>query len=255
MPSRSTCLGRKADAVTVLQRQLQSLPPEEKQTLDDMRLLLGLIAGPESRVGRNALFGLLDRAVSRESQRAALQLLARGSDNGPTRAEFRAKLDQLIAAPTPHPIKEDLMVFRAQVALKEKNYGGAEEDARTLLESFPGSQLKAQALGVLTGVAWELRRYRTAADRAARLRAELPPGDARAQLGVLVADAVFPGRGTTPTPPMRTDRPNASRRPPCRRACCISRGCCRRSSTRRTCSIPPSSTPRRSACGCGNAVG
>ena len=184
-------LGRKSDAVTVLQRQLQSLPPEEKQTLDDLRLLLGLIAGPENGVGRNALFGLLDRAVSRESQRAALQLLARGSDDGPARAKFRAKLDQLIAAPTQHPIKEDLLVFRAQVALKEKNYNGAEEDARTLLESFPGSQLKTQALGVLTGVAWELRRYRTAADWAARLRAELPPGDARAQLGVLVADAYF----------------------------------------------------------------
>jgi TolA-binding protein len=184
-------LGRKSEAVTVLQRQLQALPPEEKQTLDDMRLLLGLIAGPENGVGRNALFGLLDRAVSRESQRAALQLLARASDDGPARAEFRAKLDQLIAAATPHPIKEDLLVFRAQVALKEKNYSGAEEDARTLLESFPGSQLKAQALGVLTGVAWELRRYRTAADWAARLRAELPPGDARAQLGVLVADAYF----------------------------------------------------------------
>jgi cellulose synthase operon protein C len=184
-------LGRKSDAVTVLQRQLQSLPPEEKQTLDDLRLLLGLIAGPEDGVGRNALFGLLDRAVSRESQRAALQLLARGSDDGPAREKFRMKLDQLIAAPTPHPIKEDLLVFRAQVALKEKNYGGAEEDSRTLLESFPGSQLKTQALGVLTGVAWELRRYRTAADWAAQLRAELPPGDARAQLGVLVADAYF----------------------------------------------------------------
>ncbi len=184
-------LGRKADAVAVLQRQLQSLPSEEKQTLDDMRLLLGLIAGAEDGVGRNALFGLLEQAASRESQRAALQLLARSSEDGPAREEFRAKLDQLIAAPAPHPIKEDLLVFRAQVALKEKNYGGAEEDARALLESFPGSQLKTQALGVLTGVAWELRRYRTAADRAARLRAELPPGDARAQLGVLVADAYF----------------------------------------------------------------
>jgi tetratricopeptide (TPR) repeat protein len=184
-------LGRKNEAVTVLQRQLQSLPPEEKQTLDDMRLLLGLIAGPENGMGRNALFGLLERAVSREPQRAALQLLARGSDDGPAREVFRAKLDQLIAAPTAHPIKEDLLVFRAQVALKEKNYSGAEEDARTLLESFPGSQLKTQALGVLTGVAWELQRYRTAADRAAQLRAELPPGDARAQLGVLVADAYF----------------------------------------------------------------
>jgi TolA-binding protein len=129
--------------------------------------------------------------VSREPQRAALQLLARAGDDGPARAEFRAKMDQLIAAPTPHPIKEDLLVFRAQVALKEKNFSGAEEDARALLESFPGSQLKTQALGVLTGVAWEWQRYRTAADRAAQLRAELPPGDARAQLGVLVADAYF----------------------------------------------------------------
>jgi outer membrane protein assembly factor BamD (BamD/ComL family) len=184
-------LGRKTESVTVLQRQLQSLPPEEKQVLDDMRLLLGLIAGPESGVGRNALFGLLERAVSRESQRAALQLLARGSDNGKTRAEFRAKLDQLIAEQPPHPIKEDLLVFRAQVAMEEGNYGQAEEDAQALLERFPGSQLKAQALGVLTGVAWELRRYRSAADHAAQLRAELPPGDARAQLGVLVADADF----------------------------------------------------------------
>jgi len=184
-------LGRRAEAVTVLQRQLQSLPPELRQELDDMRLLLGLIAGPESGVGRNALFGLLDRAVTSEPQRMALQLLARASASGAARAEFRAKLDQLIAAPTPHPILEDLLVFRAQVALAEQNYGRAEEDAKTLLERFPGSQLKAQALSVLTGVAWELRRYRTAADYAAQLRQELPAGDPRAQLGVLVADAYF----------------------------------------------------------------
>jgi hypothetical protein len=184
-------LGRKAEAVAVLQRQLQSLPPELRQELDDMRLLLGLIAGAESGVGRNALFGLLERAVTSAPQRMALQLLARASSDGTARAEFRAKLDQLIAAPTPHPILEDLLVFRAQVALGEKNYGRAEEDAKTLLERFPGSQLKPQALSVLTGVAWELRRYRTAADYAAQLRQELPAGDARAQLGVLVADAYF----------------------------------------------------------------
>lgn len=184
-------LGRKAEAVKLLQQQLQSLPPEERQETDDMRLLLGLIGGADSGVGRNALFGLLDRAVNRESQRAALQLLARGSDTGAARAQFREKLDQLIAAAVPHPIKEELLIYRAQAALFEKNYGRAEEDAKTLLESFPGSQLKAQALGVLTSVAWELLRYRTAADYAAQLRAELPAGDARAQLGVLVADAYF----------------------------------------------------------------
>jgi tetratricopeptide (TPR) repeat protein len=184
-------LGRKSEAVALLQRQLQLLPAEERQELDDMRLLLGLIAGAQSGVGRNALFGLLERAVTSEPQRMALQLLARASADGVMRTEFRAKLDQLIAASTPHPILEDLLVFRAQVALAEKNHGRAEEDAKALLERFPGSQLRSQALGVLTGVSWELRRYRSAADYAAQLRAELPAGDARAQLGVLVADAYF----------------------------------------------------------------
>jgi tetratricopeptide (TPR) repeat protein len=159
-----------------------------------MRLLLGLIAGAQNGVGRNALFGLLDGAVSSEPQRMALQLLARASGNGAARAEFRAKLDRLITASTPsspHPIIEDLRAFRAQVALAEKNYDQAEEDAKWLLDNRPGSQLKPQALGVLTSAAWELRRYRTAADYATQLRAELPAGDARAQLGVLVADAYF----------------------------------------------------------------
>ena len=187
-------LGRKSEAVTLLQRQLQLLPGEERQELDDMRLLLGLIAGAQNGVGRNALFGLLDGAVSSEPQRMALQLLARASGNGAARAEFRAKLDRLITASTPsspHPIIEDLRAFRAQVALAEKNYDQAEEDAKWLLDNRPGSQLKPQALGVLTSAAWELRRYRTAADYATQLRAELPAGDARAQLGVLVADAYF----------------------------------------------------------------
>jgi tetratricopeptide (TPR) repeat protein len=187
-------LGRKSEAVTLLQRQLQLLPGEERQELDDMRLLLGLIAGAQNGVGRNALFGLLDGAVSSEPQRMALQLLAGASGNGAARAEFRAKLDRLITASTPsspHPIIEDLRAFRAQVALAEKNYDQAEEDAKWLLDNRPGSQLKPQALGVLTGAAWELRRYRTAADYATQLRAELPAGDARAQLGVLVADAYF----------------------------------------------------------------
>ena len=187
-------LGRRSEAVTLLQRQLQLLPGEERQELDDMRLLLGLIAGAQNGVGRNALFGLLEKAVSSEPQRMALQLLAQASSNGAARAEFRTRLDRLITASTPtspHPIIEDLRVFRAQVALAEKNYDQAEEDAKWLLDNRPGSQLKPQALGVLTGAAWELRRYRTAADYATQLRGGLPAGDARAQLGVLVADAYF----------------------------------------------------------------
>lgn len=187
-------LGDKPAAVEQLRRQLSNLPQEEKQVADDLRLLLGLIAGPESGTGRSALFRLLDGAADHESQRVALRLLAGASSEGAFRAEFRAKLDQLIAAPTPHPILEHLLLFRAQLALAEENYENyqrADEDAKTLVERFPGSQLKAQALGVRTSVAWELRRFRTVADHASQLREALPPGDERRQISVLVADAYF----------------------------------------------------------------
>jgi tetratricopeptide (TPR) repeat protein len=51
--------------------------------------------------------------------------------------------------------------------------------------------MKGLALGVLTGFAWEQGRYRNAANQATKAREVLPAGEARAQLGVLVAEAWF----------------------------------------------------------------
>ncbi len=190
-------LGRKADAVQVLQKQLVSLPAEEHAELDEMRLMLGLIAGPESGEGRDALERLLEKGTDRDKQRVALRLLARASSRNPGLAVFRKQLDGLIAAKSAHPILEDLLLVRAQVALATRTsdgYAQAEDDARTLLQKFPGSPLKARALGVLTESAWEQRRYRTAADNAVKARAELAPGAEREGLGLLIAEAWFRAR-------------------------------------------------------------
>jgi TolA-binding protein len=184
-------LGRKGEAVAVLQHTLLTLPTEERERADDFQLLLGLIAGARDGAGRNALSRLLAGGHDRDKQRIALQLLAGASQEGAARTDFRRQLDELIGAPQPHPILEDLLLYRAQVELADKSYAPAEDDARALLQKFPGSPLKAHALGVLTGSAWEQHRYRTAADSAAKARAELPPGPERAQLGVLVAEAWF----------------------------------------------------------------
>ena len=189
--------GRRSEAVAALQRQLFALPAEERGVNDDFRLLLGIMAGAgEDGVGRNALSQLLAHGSDPVKQRIALQLLANASLRGPAsaRADFRRKLDGLISASPAHPILEDLLLFRAQVALIEKNSGSylqAETDAKTLLEKFPGSQLKAHANGILTSVAWEQHRYRTAADYAQRARTSLPPGQAHAELGVLIAEAWY----------------------------------------------------------------
>ena len=187
-------LGRKGEAVAELQRQLLGLPSEERAEADDFRLLLGLISGAESGTGRSALQQLLATGDDRDKQRIALQALAQASTRDPGRALFRRDLDLLIGTAEPHPILEDLLIIRAEVALAEKDYQRAEKDARDLLEKFPGSRLKAHALGVLTTSAWEQRRYRSAADQAGKAAAELPVGPTRAALGVLVAEAWFRAR-------------------------------------------------------------
>jgi cellulose synthase operon protein C len=184
-------LSRSAEAKATLQRALAALPATEKETADQFRLMLGLIAGEGTPEGRRALALLVRSAVKPETQRTALYLLARGSRTPADREELRRALSELISAPTLHPIIEDLRLVRAQVALMDKQYNAAEEDARLLLEFFPGSPLKPAALGVRLAVAWDLRLYRSAADLASQLRALVPVGRERAELGVLVAEAYF----------------------------------------------------------------
>ena len=184
--------GRKIDAVSLLQQQLAALPPGARATADDFHLLLGLIAGPDTDPGRPALTELLRNGSDRDKQRIALQLLGHvAARPGAERDAFSSLLDGLIGLKPPHPILEDLLLFSAQVSLMDKAYGRAVGDAQALMEKFPGSPLKPAALGVLLGVAWEQRRYRLAADYATQARATLPPGQTHAQLGVLVAEALF----------------------------------------------------------------
>ena len=103
----------------------------------------------------------------------------------------------MISLSPAHPIKESLLFYRAQLALAEKNYPQAEDDANALLQSFPGSPLRVHAFGVLTGSAWEQGRFRLAANHARQARAELATTtdpvliETRARLGVLEAEAWF----------------------------------------------------------------
>ncbi len=194
--------GRTAEAVALLQEALLALLPQERASGDEFRLLIGLIADKApGGVGRLALNQIVANGVNPERQRVALQLLAREARTEVVRGVFRAELNKLIDAPTKHPILESLLLVRGQVALAEKDYAQAERDVRKLLEEYPGSPFKLQALGVLTASAWEQRRYRAAADNARKARAELAPGtprgaaagaaQARAELVVLEAEAWF----------------------------------------------------------------
>ncbi|MBI4622707.1 MAG: hypothetical protein HY736_05715 [Verrucomicrobia bacterium] len=188
-------LERASEAVQFLQQQvLLTLPPQERGWRDEFNFLLGLI-GDRGRTGagRNALLLLLRSGTNAERQRQALQLLAEASRVEPERSQFRAELNKLLAAAPKHAIRESLLYYRAQLALAEKDYAQAERDANELQAQFPGSPLRAHAFGVLTQSAWEQGRYRSVADNARKARAELPAasGQARADFGVLEAEAWF----------------------------------------------------------------
>ncbi len=184
-------LGRRSEAIAVIQQQLLGLPREERQYGDDFRLWLGLIAGAADGAGRTALNDLVATGRDAVRQRMALRLLARASEKDPARGQFRAELGRLIGLTPVHPLLEDFYLYRANLRLGDKSYAAAEDDARTLLEKFPGSPLKAEALEVLTGAAWEQRRFRLAADSATKAVQALPTGARRAELRVLVAEAWF----------------------------------------------------------------
>lgn len=199
-------LGQKGPAVTFLQSVLVGLPRRERVWWDKLRLVLGII-GDKSRTGagRNALAQLLESGSDPLRQRQALQILAAESGAEPERGQFRALLTRLIEQRAEHAIKESLLYFRAQLALAEKEFVQAEEDANALLKQYPLSPLRAHAFGLLTQSAWEQRRYRLAADFAQKTRTELrgagvvAPGTAaaptggpvQAMFGVLEAEAWF----------------------------------------------------------------
>jgi hypothetical protein len=181
---------RGAEAVNVLREQLTSLAPFQQAVRDRILLMLGLIATTKSDAGRTALLQLLESGSTRDSQRMALRLLV----NEPQATEFRRRLDVLIAAAEPHPILEDLLISRAQLAAAEKTpagYARASADANDLLTRFPGSELKPLALALLATMEWEQKRYLGAASFAAGARAVANDSGARARLGLLEAEALF----------------------------------------------------------------
>ena len=200
-------VGQTKEAVDLLEKTLTSLPAQERGVRDEMRFLLGL-TGDRGRngAGRNALVQLLESGHNAQRQRQALQLLAEESGGEPERGHFKAELNKLIAAKPPHPVLESLYFFRAQMALTDKDYITAEQDAIALNQQFPLSSLRVHALVILTQSAWEQGRYRVAADQARKARDEMttvvtgvaakPPVVAistqfRAELGVLEAEARF----------------------------------------------------------------
>ena len=186
-------IGRKEEAIQVLEEQLKYISVDERDLEDQLLLLLGLIAGERSDRGKSAFQSLLSEGKNRNLQKIGLLLLAREAlENTPTN-NFKLVLDELIAQPRKHPLLDELYYFRALIFLESNRFELAEKNAKTLLEQFPGSILKNSAIRLLAYISWKRDppQYRTTADYLNKLRSGLPAGPDRWHLAILMADCYY----------------------------------------------------------------
>ena len=81
MPLRSPVRAVRAEAQTLLQRQLAVMPVSERNVTDQLRLVLGLVSGEGSLASQQAFLQLLRDGQKPETQRLALQLLTHAAQN------------------------------------------------------------------------------------------------------------------------------------------------------------------------------
>lgn len=185
-------LGRREAATVYLQTQLLSLAEVGlASSRDDVRLMIGMVAGPGSGAGRTALEQLLSIGADGMKQRMALYLLAEGAETVEARGRLRRLLDDLLVRAPAHILSEEMLLGRAELALIDQDHGSAEADAKALLARFPASAQRARALTQLAAVAWELKRFRTAADYAAQAAGATQDKEAQASLRLLSAEAAY----------------------------------------------------------------
>lgn len=190
-------IDQKDEAIQILEDCFINSSSYEKLELDSTLILIGLIAGNTSEKGIEVFQKLLDRKGNSVYLKIALSLLVEAqlaSNNADTLIAF---LDQLLTAHEDHPIMDNLLLLRAQLALSKNDFETASLHANSIVEKFPGSINKARALRLLTYIAWNAPkpRYRTAANTLIKLQKDTPhDAPEHMQLSLMIADCYFLNR-------------------------------------------------------------
>lgn len=188
-------LGRIGEAVGAIERELENISAgyagEEREQL---RLLKGVILGADSESGRAALKELIRTGRNREAMGIALQQLARAPEQ---EADFLEFLKVMISRTERHPLLGQMYYLRSQLALKYPDMRAiAENDARILLEQFPGLSEITNVYRLLAYAALEKDppQYRAAADFLIQLRDQSAKPAELVELNRLIGDCYFLNR-------------------------------------------------------------
>ena len=185
-------LDRTEEAISLLEDQFLALPSEYLDEGNQLLILIGFLSGSDSEKGLRSLQEVLKRKGSSQYQKLALDLLATAQQEKKPGA-LHTFLNTLLEDPEGHPLMDELLLLRAEWFLGQGNLEAATTDAKALLERFPGSALKPDALRLLAYLAWrhDPPQYRIEADYLNQLKAALEDPKKKAHLSVLVADCYF----------------------------------------------------------------
>lgn len=185
--------GRVEEAIETINQELATVGSGyENRQREQLLLLKGVLYGVDTLSGRDTLRALLREGKNREVMATALQLLA--SVNSPSgQAELAEFLNILIAGEEPHPLLGQLYYLRSQLALERGETATAEEDAKLLLEQFPGLNKITNVYRLLAYAALQKEppQYRAAADFLIQMRDLSEVMADRQMINQLIGDCYF----------------------------------------------------------------
>lgn len=186
-------LDRGDEAVAVIDRELNNNKADYgRDQRDQLLLLRAMIQGFDTVAGRIALQELIRYGKNREMMSIALQLIGRASD-ALSLAELSDFLNEIISRPDAHPLLGQMYYMRSELALARGDLALAENDARLLLEQFPGLQQIENVYRLFAYAALQRNppQHRAAADFLIQLRDRVVSDEERGELNRLVGDCYF----------------------------------------------------------------
>jgi tetratricopeptide (TPR) repeat protein len=186
--------GRSAEATAAIDQQLAVSTDFGVREREQLLLLKGMILGADTGDGRAAFRELIRGGSHREAMAIALQLLAmQARPDTPESSNLASFLDELVTRSEPHPLLGEIYLIRAQLSLDRNDIALAEEDARHLLERFPGLHSIHRAYHVLglSALRRDPPQYRTAANFFQQYRDAVNDPLLRQQLAIIIGDCYF----------------------------------------------------------------
>lgn len=190
--------GQTKQALDMLEQQRTLARGRNTEDESILLLLIAAIGDPKSSQVRTALEELIRNGRGRLWQRMGLTLLMGNSELSSSSDALVQFLSSLIqTAPdkptTPHPIIDELLLARARLLFNQNKLDEAAQDAQILIEQYPGSSIRQDALKIQAAIALSRSppQYRTAANFFNQVRSELTDNEARVRLTMLIGDCYF----------------------------------------------------------------